>query len=142
MSERVRLIEHGIVLQDFSRIREPALALPIIAEAIRFMETQPRGEALTLTDVSGSSFNEEVITAIRGLAEHHRPWVRASAVVGLTPLMRIIYRAVVTLTRREIHVCETRAQAIAYLLSKRLSVPASAGDASRRKPSGPPGDPR
>ena len=134
MSERVRVIEHGIVLQDFSRVSEPALALPIIAEAVRFMETQPRGEALTLTDVTGSNFNDEVISAIKALAEHHRPWVRASAIVGLTPLMRIIYRAVVAITRREIRVCDSRAEAIAYLLTKRISGPATSGGASPRTP--------
>ena len=134
MTERIRLIEHGIVLQDFSRIRQTALALPIIAEANRFMESQARGEALVLTDVSGSTFDDDVIAAMKGLAEHHRPWVRASAVVGLTPLMRIIYRAVVAITRREIRVCETRAEAVAYLLSKRLSGPATSGSASPRTP--------
>ena len=134
MSERVRIIEHGIVLQDFSQVTEPRLALPLIAEASRFMESQPQGEVLVLTDVQGSSFNEEVIAAMKGLAEHHKPWVRASALVGLTALMRVIYRAVVALTRREIHVCETRAEAIAWLLSKRVSAPATSAAASRRTP--------
>ena len=37
MSERVRLIEHGVVLQDFSGIVDPAEALGAIAEACAFM---------------------------------------------------------------------------------------------------------
>ena len=78
----------------------------------------------------------EVVDAIKELAEHHKPWVKASALMGLTPLMRIIYRAVVALTRREIRVCETRDEAVAYLLGKRgaVSGPSTAAPASPRKP--------
>jgi hypothetical protein len=136
VSDRVRIIEHGIVLQDFSGLTDPGAGFVFIEEARRFMEDQRRGETLVLTDVSGSTFNQEVIDAMKALAEHHKPWVRASALVGLTPLMRIVYRAVVALTRREIFVCESRHEGIVYLLSKRgaVSGPATSADASPRKP--------
>lgn len=124
------------MLQDFSGLTGPSQALAAIAEARAFMERQPRGGMLVLTDVSGTTFNQEVVDAIKELAEHHKPWVKASALVGLTPLMRIIYRAVVALTRREIRVCETRDEAVAYLLGKRgaVSGPSTAAPASPRKP--------
>lgn len=124
------------MLQDFSGLTGPSQALAAIAEARAFMERQPRGEVLVLTDVSGTLFNQEVVDAIKALAEHHKPWVKASALVGLTPLMRIIYRAVVALTRREIRVCETRDEAVAYLLGRRgaVSGPSTAAAASPRKP--------
>ncbi len=136
MSDRVRLIEHGILLQDFSGFTEPGEGFDHIAEAREFMEKQRPGDTLVLTDVTGSSFNQEVIDAMKSLAEHHKPWVLASALVGLTPIMRIIYRAVVALTRREIFVCETREEGIAYLLAKRsaLSARASSVGASPKKP--------
>ncbi len=133
MSDRVRVIEHGIVLQDFS-YAEPIEARAAIAEARAFMETQPRGSVLLLTDVSGSSFDQGVVDAIRELAAHHKPWVKASALVGLTPLMRVLYRAIVALTGRDIRVFETRAEAIGHLVSRAISGPASAPDASRQKP--------
>jgi hypothetical protein len=136
VSDRIRLIEHGIVLQDLSGLTSPHDGLPFIEEARAFMERQARGETLVLTDVAGSTFNPEVIDAMKALAEHHKPWVLASALVGLTPIMRIVYRAVVALTRREIFVCETRAEGVAYLLAKRsaLSARASSAGASPKKP--------
>jgi hypothetical protein len=136
LADRIRLIEHGIVLQDLTGLTVPSQTLAVIAEASAFMEQQPRGEVLVLTDLSGVTFNQELVDAIKGLAEHHKPWVKASALVGLTPLMRVIYRAVVALTRREIRVCETRGEAVAYLLEKRgaLSGPSTAPDAFPRKP--------
>lgn len=136
MSGRIRQIEHGIVLQDLSGLTNPADGIPFIEEARAFMERQARGETLVLTDVTGSIFDQEVIEAMKALAEHHKPWVLASALVGLTPIMRIIYRAVVALTRREIFVCETRDEGIAYLLAKRASTIARAtsAGASPKKP--------
>jgi hypothetical protein len=117
--ERSSVIEHGVILQDFSGVTDPADSMLIIANARRFMETQPRdGKRLVLTDVTGSIFNQEVVDAMKELAVHHRPWIRASALVGLSPLMRVVYRAIVALTRREIRVCESRTEAMAYLLAK------------------------
>jgi hypothetical protein len=133
---RAGRVENGVVIQDFSWIAEPAEALAAIAEARAFMETQPRGSVLVLTDVSGSSFNHDVVEAMKQLAEHHKPWVRASALVGLTPLMRVIYRAVVALTRREIRVCASRDEAMAYLLAQKALVtgPSTRGGAAPRTP--------
>jgi hypothetical protein len=119
VSDRIRIIEDGIVLQDFSGLRVPADIVLLIGHARDFMEKQPKGEMLVLTDFSDSTFDREVANAMRALAEHHKPWVKASALVGLTPLMRMVYRSIVALTRRDIHVCDTRAEAIAYLLRRR-----------------------
>jgi hypothetical protein len=134
---RVRLIEHGIVLQDFSAIPDEAGALALIQEARLFMETRPRDRsALILTDVTNSNFNQTVVDAMRALAEHHKPWVRASAVYGLTALMRVIVRALSALAGRDIKVFDSREAAIDYLV--RVSGPASAERVSPQKPSDPP----
>jgi hypothetical protein len=110
--------------------------LDAIAAARGFMAQQRRGEMLVLTDVSGTTFDQDVIDAIRELADHNRPWVKASALIGVTPLMRIVYRALLAVTRREIQIFETRAAAIAYLLEKggAVSDPSTAAAASPRKP--------
>ena len=121
MRDRVRFIEQGIVLQDFSGLRVPADVLLLVGEARDFMEKQPKGEMLVLTDFTDSTFDREVANAMRILAEHHKPWVKASALVGLTPLMRLIYRSIIALTRRDIQICETRAEAIAYLVGRRAA---------------------
>jgi hypothetical protein len=129
---RIRLIDHGIVLQDFSRFENSKEWLPVIAEARAFMAGRRPQSTLLLTDMSDSKFNQEAVDAMRALADHHRPYVKASAVVGLTPIMRVVYRALLTLTKREIKLCETRAQAIEWLAS--VNDPASAADASPKKP--------
>jgi hypothetical protein len=142
VSGKPGIIEHGIVLLDFTNVLDPASERHRIEEARQFIATRPPGQALVLTDVSGSNFDQRAIEDLRKLAEANRPYVKASALVGLSALTRVIFRAVMALTGRQIRACETREQAIKYLISQRLSAPASAAGASPRKPSGPPGDPR
>jgi hypothetical protein len=131
------LIEHGIVLQDFAGITNPEESMQAIAYAREFMESQPKGEVLVLTDAHGAAFNTDIASAMQELAEHHKPWVLASVVIGLTPLMRLAFRAVVLATgRRDIKALESRTAAIAYLLARRrkFSAPSTAAGASRQKP--------
>lgn len=115
----VRLIDDGIVLQDFSGITSNVEALAAIAEARSFMERQLKGSVRVLTDVTGSSFNQEVVDAMKALAAHHKPWIRASALVGLTPIARIIYRAIMAMTGRDVRVCATRDEALAFLKARK-----------------------
>ena len=128
MINRVRIVEHGIVLLDFSGIAEPDKELHHSAEAKRIIATQARGQALVLTDVTGSTFSQAAIESLKDLVQHNKPYVRASALVGLSALTRVVFRAVMALTRRDIRVFESRSAAIAYLLSKRVEPALPLGD--------------
>ncbi|HEY2029267.1 MAG TPA: hypothetical protein VGH20_08670 [Myxococcales bacterium] len=133
MSGRVRTIEHGIVLQDFSRIAHAQEALAAIAEARAFMQARPPNRStLLLTDFTGSIYNQEVTDAVRRLAKDYQPYVRASAVYGVTPIMRVILRAVIALTGRDIRLFATHEEAVAYLAA--FNDPASEARVSPQKP--------
>ena len=119
MTERIRIIEHGIVLLDLSNIREPQKEAHLADAARKLIARQAVGEALVLTDITGSNFSDAAVDALTKLAERNRPFVKASALVGLSPLTRVIFRAVVALTRRDIRAFGTREEAIEYLLSHR-----------------------
>jgi hypothetical protein len=142
MTDRIRTIEHGIVLLDFSHVTDAEAERHRADEARKLISAQPLGQALVLTDVTGSTFDQRTIEDLRKLVEANRPYVKASALVGLAALTRVVFRALMALTRRDIKAFETRAQAIEYLVSKRVSAPASVVAASPRTPSTPRGDPR
>ena len=131
-----RIIEHGIVLQDFAGIVDPNESLIAIRAAKDFMETQPKGQVLVLTDARGATFDMQIAKAMHELADHHTPWVIGSVVVGLSPTMRLVFRAIVTATGRDIKALDSRTAAIAYLLARRrkFNALASAAGASPRKP--------
>jgi hypothetical protein len=130
---RIRTIERGIVLFDFSNITDTQAALSVIAEARAFVQMRPRdGTTLLLTDVTGSTFNQAITEALRKLAADNKPYARASAIYGVTPLMRVLLRAIVALTGRDIRIFAGRAEAVAYLAA--FNAPASAAPVSPRKP--------
>ena len=134
MASRVRVIEHGIVLQDFSRILDVETALASISEARAFMQTRPRDRStLLLTDFTGSTFNQDVTDAMRQLAADHKPYVRASAVFGMTAIMRVILRAVIALTGRDIRLFGKREEAIAWLAGFAGHAPEASASPSKRE---------
>ncbi len=132
MSDRVRVIEEGIVLIDLSGISKPDKELHLPELARRLIASYPLRSALVLTDVTGSKISEAAVEALKKLAMHNKPFVKASALLGLSPLTRVVFRAIIALTRRDIRPFATRDEAMAYLLSRREDevpplIPASEG---------------
>lgn len=115
---RTHFIEHRgvrILLLDFSHVMDEQLALGAIAEAKAVVADQEHGSVLTLTNVEGSHFDSTVVTALRDLAEHNRPFVRAAAVVGLSGLMRVVFTTLIHLTGRNIRAFDGIDEAKDYL---------------------------
>lgn len=119
MSARVGIGEQGIVLLDFSGIREPDRELHQVEAARKLIAKQPRGQALVLTDVTGSSFTPASVEALDKLMRHNKPYVKASAVVGLSPITTLVFRTLLALTGRDVRPFASRAEAIDYLLAHR-----------------------
>ena len=116
--DRTHFIEHRgvrILLLDFSHVMNDEVALGAIMEAKSVVAAQPRGSLLTLTNVEGSHFDSAIIAALRDLAEHNRPYVRAGAVVGLSGLMRVVFTTLVHLTGRDLRAFDQMEDAKEYL---------------------------
>ena len=115
---RTRMIEHRgkqIMLLDYSDVLDAEEALRCIAETKTLIAQQPPGTVRTLTYVRGSRYSAPVIDAMKDLVAHNKPYVKAAALVGMNTLHRIIYRAVVTFSRRSIQVFEDLDQAKDWL---------------------------
>ena len=112
-----------ILLQDFSNVLDPDEALRTIATTRGFVSelAAKKGfvpELLVLTTVEGSAFDPRVVSAIKDLATHHTPYVRASAIIGLNPLTRVILRLVTMVSGRSVQPFETRQQALDWLVQQ------------------------
>ena len=106
---RTRVIHHRgvpIMLLDYSDILEPSEALAAIAESKQTIAQEPAGSVRTLTYVQGARYSAPVIDALKDLTAHNKPFVRAAAVVGMNTLQRIVFRAVMAVSRRNIHTFE------------------------------------
>src|SRR4051794_13041402 len=92
-----RFMEHKgvrVLVLDFARIQDPAVLIREIEEAKKFFAQQPkRKEILTLVDLQGLYFNEDVLKAFRDLTIHDEPWEKAVAVIGFSKLGKVAFRA-------------------------------------------------
>lgn len=118
---RTRLILHRgrqIMLLDYSDISDTAEALSEIEKSKAVIASHPPDSLLTLTYVKDSRYTAPVIDAMKHLVSHNKPFVKAAAVVGMNTLHRIIYRAVVAFSRRNIQVFEDLDAAKDWLLEQ------------------------
>jgi len=102
---RVRFIEHKgkrILLHDFSNLLRVEDAMAAIAESREIVRKQPLGSVLTLTDVTGSRFNRDIVEALKELTKGNKPHVKAGAIVGMTGIQRVVYVAVTQFTGRRL----------------------------------------
>jgi hypothetical protein len=99
-------IEHrGIPLihMDFHGVTDKERGLAEVADAQQFVAKQPKQRSLrVLADVKDAKWDGEILEAIRKMMLHNRPWVLASAVVGVNAFARVTIRALLLLSGRKI----------------------------------------
>ncbi|HEX9108461.1 MAG TPA: STAS/SEC14 domain-containing protein [Longimicrobiales bacterium] len=120
--DRTQTLEYRgrrIVLLDFTGLREEATALTEIEKARQFFARQkPDGALLTMTDGSGATYTSKVVEALKQLATHNKPYVKAAAGVSDSRLHRVVIAAIAVFTGRHIPVFATREEAMAWLIQQ------------------------
>ena len=118
----IGFVEHKgvrIVMLDFSGIKVTETGLAAVAEARRFVAALPAdGSALTLTDVTDTRYDKQIVDAFKELTQSNRPHVKAAAVVNRSVIHRAAISMVALFSRRKIEVFETRGQALDWLVTQ------------------------
>jgi len=105
-----------LVSLDFSGCTGGELP-PIVAAATALMARQPRGSALVLTNVTGTEMSKAVTQLMKDLTTHNKPFVKASAVVGVEGLKKIAFNAVQRVSGRHLSSFDTVEEAKEWLIS-------------------------
>jgi hypothetical protein len=120
-ANRVRFLDHKgrrIVLIDFSGT-DPVQGKAVTDEALRVIATLPRdGSALTLTDVTGTTYTRQSIERMKQLTSHNKPYVKAAAVVSTSAIHRASITMVAIVSRRNLEVFDTRQKAMDWLATQ------------------------
>lgn len=119
--ERTRFIEHQgrrILLLDYAGIRDPDEALREIQHSKEVVARQPAGSLLVMTAVRDARYNAAVLQGMKELAAHNAPYVKASAVVGMSGLHRIAYQAVILFSKRNIKTFDQESEALDWLVTQ------------------------
>jgi len=94
MSDRLKKITHRgctILFTDYSNFITFDEWKVLLDEELSLMPNEPLGSVLALAVFSGSRFSASVFSAIKELAVHNKPYIKASALVGLSSLQQGVF---------------------------------------------------
>jgi len=89
-----------------------------IESAKKKIQLQPQKSMLVITNVTNIRFDSEMATSIREYAAHNTPYVKASALVGVSGLQKIIVQAVKKFTGRDFYLADTMEEAKEWLVKQ------------------------
>ncbi len=102
---RTQQILHGgkkIFHMDFTNLTNVQDIKGVINESVKHIRSQPANSTLTLTDINGMHFSNEIKDLFSDFIKGNKPYVKAGAVVGLNGLQQILYNGLMKITGRDI----------------------------------------
>jgi hypothetical protein len=90
-------------------------AMGAITKAREEIRAEPPGSVLTLTHVAGLKIRDQTNDALRELAQGNTPYVKASAISGISSLQRVVLNMIQLVTRRRFVLFDTAEDAKDYL---------------------------
>jgi hypothetical protein len=118
VGDRVHFITHmgkRVLSIDYSHSDVPTMKA-VAEEGHRMIAREPLNSVLTLSDVTGTGFDQESVEVLKSKVAANAPYVKRAAVVGISGLQRLIYEAVKLFTRRSIALFSRREEALDYLV--------------------------
>ncbi len=103
--ERVQVISHRgreIIFTDLSGTAEIEEQTAILNRAEALIRSRPPASVLSLIDYSGARYGLRSVEIQKNFSAAVTPYMKASAVTGISGMMRIILRSVVRITGRNI----------------------------------------
>ncbi len=89
-----------------------------VQKAKEFIRKQPPKSLLLITNVANTGFDTEVAAVMGEYASHNTPFVKASAVVGVSGVQKIVLAAIKALTGRDFHITESMEDAQEWLVQQ------------------------
>jgi hypothetical protein len=118
---RIKYQNIEIVYVDFSNIRSQEKIYQAMDYASNYIRRQLPQSIYTLTNISGMYFNTDIFNRISVYAKQNAPYVKGSAVVGMSGLMQIFYNNFSRISGREVKAFFSEAEAKDFLLNKQLA---------------------
>jgi hypothetical protein len=108
-----------ILFGDFSGVTRPDELTVAIEEGKRVVLNQPPKSLLSLLDVTGLRFTMETARLLKEGMAQNTPFVRATAVIGMSGLQSVLFQALRRIRGGSIQSFATREEALDWLLTQR-----------------------
>ena len=118
VNERISFVLHQgvrLLIFDLSGCGSSEV-LELIKKAGKVIRAEPENSVLLATLTVNTHFSREVMSELRTYVDNNRPYVRASAVVGVSGLQEIVINALKAEAGREIAVFDDLEKAKEWLL--------------------------
>jgi len=118
---RTYFIEHKgtkILLVDFSGTKPGEEFYDSIEEAKKIIHSQPEKSVISLFDATDGHFDQEVINALKEFAKSNTPYIKTSALVGVTGLLNIALMTISRFAGRDFKTFKTREKALDWLITQ------------------------
>ena len=118
--DRARFIEYRgipILLSDLSGIQDTQELQRAIRLGGELLQSQPPGSTLVLVDVTDVEYSVESFAVMQQSVATNRPYVRARAIVGLSPVAGVPYDIVAQLSATPMGKFDDRESAMEWLVS-------------------------
>ncbi len=118
---RVMFIRHKqkeILQLDFSECLYEEL-MTLVTKSRDIISQQPPNSLLVFTNLADIRINKDVAKTMREYLELNKPFIKASAVIGITSQTQVLFNTIITLARREIKVFDNEAAAKDWLVEQK-----------------------
>lgn len=115
-----RIIEHKgkkIILQN-ARNCSVSEGLKVMDEGRAIIRSQEPKSVLSLVDVRGADFNQSTAESLKEYAKGNGQYTKKSAAVGISGLKKIIFKAMIKFSGRDIKLLDDLEEAKEYLVKE------------------------
>ena len=107
-----------ILLMDVShfRLHEREEFNRIVDLAKKAIQTKPLKSVLIITDVTDTTYDADIVKTFKEYAKHNNPYVKASALVGLSGMQKVIFFTIRTFTGRDFYIAKDVEDAQEWLI--------------------------
>ncbi len=117
--ERIRFVDYKgqrVLIEDFSNLTPGPEFFAVIETAQRIITSQPPKSVLAVLDASGTRFNTEVINRMKDFVKANSPYIRCSAVVGVTGLLNVALMTLSNVRGQSFKSFDDRASALEFVI--------------------------
>lgn len=113
-----QILHNGQVIfyMDFSNINHTSEIKNIMNESAVYIRNQPSGSVLSLSNITGMRFTQEIKVLFNDFIKENKPYIKASAVIGLNGL-QLIFTGLLKVTNRNINSFNSEIEAKEWLFS-------------------------
>ncbi len=104
LSARSGFVDHGgvrLLVVDASDLRSPGDIQDLIVHTESLIHAEAPGSVRVVMVVRGFSFDRQSAAAVKGVFARVQPWIRASALVGVAGLQKVLLQVLNQVARRE-----------------------------------------